>query len=93
MTLKQDNVELVILASCVLHNLIQIRNPAATEGDVECQATHQLLEGDWRQDNSLPGIPPSGASRSTFMAKRQRDYLKDYFSSPRGSVSWQGAMI
>ena len=93
MTLEADSVVETVIACCVLHNLLRIRNPSATEGDSECPDTHAILPGDWRQDQTLSGITTSGISRQTILAKRQQEYLKDYFMSPVGSVSWQEQMI
>ena len=90
--LKPENAEAVIMASCVLYNLIRIRNPSLIEGDTLDEATNEVIEGAWRQDASIPSvsIPPTRASQ---VGKEQRNYLRNYFSSPEGSVPWQLSRI
>lgn len=95
--LKADRAEAVIIACCVLHNLLRMRNPSPTEADVENPDTHEVIPGSWRMHSQiqpffqpLPSVP---STRGTNPAKGQRDYLKQYFSSRAGSVSWQMKMI
>ena len=90
--LKPENAEAVIMASCVLHNLIRIRNPSLVEGDVVDPASHEVIDGSWRSDQSLPSVnlPPSRASQ---VGRNQRDYLRNYCSSSVGSVPWQLSRI
>ena len=90
--LKPENAEAVIMASCVLHNLIRIRNPSLVEGDTLDANTNQVIEGEWRQDASLPSVPMS-RTRASQLGKDQRHYLRNYFSSPEGSVPWQLSRI
>ena len=85
--------EAVVMACCCLHNLMRIRAASPTEGDQEHPTTHQLVPGDWRRDDNLPAITVHPPTRSTQIAKNQRTYLKDYFSSEAGSVPWQNRMI
>ena len=80
-----------IVEVCVcLHNFIRIRNPAIQNIQVDAEdATHNLIPGVWRQDANLPELNvPQGGNRHTVLAKRQRDYLRDYFNSPAGRVPW-----
>lgn len=92
MAMKPDRAEAVIMACCVLHNLLRMRNPAVTEADRIDPATDEIVPGDWRDDNVMCPIPNPPVTRSTHHGKRQREYLKDYFVSTAGSVSWQGRM-
>ena len=80
------------MASCILHNLIRIRTPSLVEGDTVDEETHEVIEGTWRQENTIPSVRMSKA-RATQVGKDQRNYLRDYFSSPEGAVPWQLSRI
>ena len=85
-----------IVESCVcLHNFIRLRNPAIQNIQLDAEdGAHQLIPGAWRQDVNLPHFDvPQGGNRDTVLAKRQRDYLRQYFNSPAGRVPWQDRMI
>jgi len=93
--LQPDRAESVVLAACCLHNMLRARSiAAANEGDEEDPETHEVIPGAWR-DNPPVGTPLPAVARNTatILAKEQREYLKQYFSSPAGSVSWQDSMI
>ena len=93
-SLQPGNVDTVVMAACVLHNLLRIRKPTTMEGDYEDRATHEMNPGSWRVGRQLASITQTRISgRSTLQARDQRDYLKDYFNSPKGSVPWQLRMI
>lgn len=92
--LTPDRAEAVVMASCILHNILRGRNPPRQEADQEDPDTHQLIPGGWRQDPPVGGQLPCGArNTATRLAKEQRNYLKDYFNSPEGSVPWQDGSI
>ena len=96
MTLKPENVEQVVLACCVLHNLLRIWNPSHTEGfDYEDPETHEVHPGCWRMDPPMESRPMTylNLGRYNDKAKAQRAYIKSYCSSPAGSVPWQDSMI
>ena len=88
-------VQTIIEACVCLHNFICLRNPAIQNNQVDGEdAAHNLIPGAWRQDANLPDMYiPQAGNRDTILAKRQRDYLRDYFNSPEGSVPWQDMMI
>ena len=93
MAIKPENTEVVVQACVCLHNLLRMRK-VHMDVDVEDEETHEVTPGVWRLDPSLPNLgstPFSG--RSTQVARAQRDYMKDYFCSPQGSVAWQDKMI
>ena len=90
MQLKHQHVEAVVMAACVLHNVLRGRSPSLTDGDAEDPETHDVIPGTWQQDQTLADIPNIiTGNRATAAAKRQRDILRDYFVSPEGSVPWQ----
>ncbi|MFV0264534.1 MAG: hypothetical protein ACK5JN_19255 [Kluyvera sp.] len=93
-SLMHDQVEAVVMAACVLHNMLRVHNPVRGEADTEDPVTHDVIMGNWRQDPLLSDIPnlPAG-NRATGNTKVQRDCLRDYFISPHGSVPWQGSKI
>ena len=64
------------------------------EGDREDPNTHQLIFGSWRLEQNWNAVPRDDAHvrRPTNRARDLRDYLRDYFNSPRGSVPWQEHM-
>lgn len=89
--LRPDRVEPLIMAACVLHNML--RN-VILDGDTEDPATHDMTDGPWRSD------PPFGeplqrtpGNNSTNSGKTQRAILRDYLSSPQGAVPWQDDKI
>ncbi|XP_066974246.1 uncharacterized protein [Macrobrachium rosenbergii] len=90
MCIKPDGAESVVLAACVLHNLIITRNPHRQEGDQENPVTHDFVPCAWRSDPPIgKALPTVGGNTATRNAKEQRNILKDYFSSPAGSITWQ----
>ncbi|KAK7079792.1 hypothetical protein SK128_007270, partial [Halocaridina rubra] len=46
--LKPQTVELIVMAACVLHNLLRIRKGMLQEADQEDPDTHELIPGSWR---------------------------------------------
>ena len=76
------------MGTCVLHNLIRLRNPAAIEGDVIEIGQNNLLEDSLTRIDPLPSIQLP-ASRSSQLARAQRNYLKNYCNSRAGAVAWQ----
>lgn len=94
--LHPRNVESVVLACCVLHNLIRIRSPdqVQNEADVEDPVTHVVTPANWREGARLPDLPTlSAGNHNTQAGKAIRDYLKRYYSSPQGRVHWQDTMV
>ncbi len=55
---------------------------------------HHIILGEWRNGANMQDVDNlAGGNRTTIMAKKQREYLKLYFNSLAGSVSWQDRMI
>lgn len=61
---------------------------------MENSATHEVIEGSWRQNQKrLLPLQSVYGRFGTVPAKTVRDHLKDYCSSQEGSVPWQDRMI
>jgi hypothetical protein len=90
-----DRAEIIVLACCVLHNMLRTRHPNFTQHllDQEDEDTHRFIPGSWRSDDTLKSVTVLRGNNTTQAAKSQRQYLCDYLNSPLGSVSWQGDMI
>ena len=89
-----DNINLITMCACVLHNLILTRYPQAIpEVDREDPDTHDLVPGQWRLDPHMQGLMPLSGHRSQREAKDQREYLSHYYMSPAGAVPWQERMV
>lgn len=91
------NLEAVVMACCVLHNMMRdvATNGIVAEGDHEDPETHEFVAGTWRKDSSdrLMAIPRRRGLRTTNGALAQRNHLREYVTSPHGSVPWQERMI
>jgi hypothetical protein len=61
--------------------------------DCEDPDTHQVIPGTWREVDALVGLQAMMRNNATKAAKVQRDYLRQYYNSPAGSVPWQERMI
>ena len=89
-----DNINLITMCACVLHNLILTRYPHATqEVDREDPHTHDLIPGEWRLNQHLQGLLAPTGHRFQKEAKNQRDYLSHYYMSSAGAVPWQERMV
>ena len=83
------------MACCIMHNLLAIWYPQqhAQVVHVEDPDTHEVIHGAWRDVETLEGLQAIGRNTSAKVATIQRNYLKDYYNSPMGKVSWQDEMI
>ena len=95
MAQKPENVEAIVLAACVLHNLLRTRFPTNTTNlaDRENPVTHEVVPGSWRDDEALLGLGMLRGNNSTNYAKSVQEYQRAYYTSPVGSVPWQDDMI
>ena len=92
--LKEENIDAVVLASCVLHNMLRNQVEGVQDlGDFVDPDNQELREGTWRSDPTVGQPLPQSQQRATQAAKRQRECLKNYFNSPQGSVPWQNRSI
>ena len=97
MQIKPENVLKVVMAACVLHNLISLRNPRQITylADTEDTGSGQLIRGQWREelgDDILADLESIPRNTSTKAAKLQRNYLKVYYINV-GAVPWQEEFI
>ena len=85
----------IVLTCVILHNLMRERYPRMQDPYGDRVDKHgRVIPGGWRDRPQLVGgqnLP--GGNFGTQEAKGIRGYLKDYFNSRRGSVSWQNRMI
>ena len=93
--LQPDNVESVIIAASVSHNMLRNRKLMnANVGDSVNVQTNEIVDGIWRADPPLGQDLPGGVGKgSTQHAVKQRNLLREYFNSEIGSVPWQEKMI
>ncbi|XP_064105038.1 putative nuclease HARBI1 [Macrobrachium nipponense] len=81
--LKPDCVKTLVLATCILHNIIIRKSARRQEGDQELPTKHAIIPGSWRSDLCLiAALPTVIINTATRDAKEQRNILKEYFSSP-----------
>jgi hypothetical protein len=95
MLLSPERAELVVLASCALHNLLRVRYPHAMSRfmDFEDPVTHELTLGQWRSDETMQQLNVMKGNNATKAAKAQREYICKYLNSPVGRVEWQDRMV
>lgn len=95
--LSPEKVEVLVLAACALHNYLLTKSdtnylsPALL--DHEDMTTHQIIHGQWRQQQQLQSVGLPHNKNPKVAAKHKRDILTQYFSSAEGSVEWQWSMI
>lgn len=92
---RPETVERIVLACCVLHNMLRTLNPRLTNHlvDYEDPATHQVQPGTWRDDEALTALQAMRGNTAARAAKGQRVYMRTYYNSAAGSVPWQDRMI
>ena len=92
-TMRQEpeTVTSIIMAAMCLHNLMRMRYPSLQNAALDREDDeHRIIPGSWRQDGSLGDMEEvSGGNREAKEARKQRLYLKHYYNSAVGSVSWQ----
>ena len=95
MRVTPGTVANIVLACCILHNLLRDAKAPVQVGLIdEEDAEHNLVPGQFRRDCDLTSGDNTPARNSgTKDAKAQRDYLKDYYNSDLGAVSWQDRAI
>lgn len=95
MQMRPDNVEIVVTAACIIHNLLlnNYPNSASNIADQEDPVSHEVADGSWREDKDLVGLEPLSGNTSQKQGKINRMYLCKYYNSPVGRVSWQDKMI
>lgn len=90
--LNVEHTTNVVHAICVLHNLLRQHCGGSYmppgSYDVE-DLNHNIVPGDWRNMENLPGVRPTSHKNPTTVAKKMRSDLADFFMSPAGEVPWQ----
>lgn len=99
--LAPQKVEMVVLASCVLHNYLrststtrQIYTPPDMIDFEDVQSGH-IIPGSWRADQptqSMLPVNPGGSNFYSTKAKEVRQEFEQYFVSEQGAVSWQNTL-
>lgn len=84
----------VVMACCILHNLLRNANAAVPRGLVdEEDDAHNMVPGTFRGTGDLTsGASNSGGNTSAKDAKALRQYLKEYYNDV-GAVDWQDRVL
>jgi hypothetical protein len=87
---KPETVTKIVLAACVLHNLLRTRQTTEPVGDTSLGAQGGDL-ASWMHDAHLDGNMSFGRRMryESTEGKRVRDYLNKYFNDGPGYVDWQ----
>lgn len=81
--LSVQKLELITMTGVILHNYLIATSSNIEYGDILSSQHNQVLLSIGRQ----------GGNRNATTARQIRDYFKDYFNSPIGSVDWQSEAI
>jgi len=92
---QPDKVCDFVVAAVCCHNLMRMRYPGLHNAIMDREdVDHTVLPGDWRIGNTWEaGLETLVGNQATKAAKKQREYLKEYYNSPAGSIPWQMRMI
>lgn len=98
MELNPENVEKIVLASCVLHNYLRDKSPLQylPPGSVDNEnvETGNIEHAQWRSTpNAMHQLVVTGRNNYTLSAKEVRDNFSNYFNSEEGSIPWQENFI
>ena len=96
-TMQQEphGAKIIVMAAICLHNLMQLRYSGLQNSDLdrEDDAGNNIL-GAWRNDRVLQDMDRVGRRNvANREGKRLREYLKHYYNSDVGRLSWQEHMI
>ena len=100
-TLPPEKVELIILASCVLHNFLRLKSPSVytpdgfIDSEVITDSQHNFVPGLWRERHSDAFIPLQSQS-ARMHVRNAKDVQKEfcaYFNSAEGAVPWQWQLV
>lgn len=86
----------VVLSICVLHNMLRRKcgNAYMPPGTYDSEdADHNIIGGDWRHDETMPGLSAQQGRNFSYRAKRMREDMSHYFLSDEGEVQWQYARV
>ena len=99
--MQPDKVQIVTMASLVLHNMLRelSKESYTPDGYIDAidEITGEVTDGSWRDENltttAFCGLQPSrGNNRSSNTANYIRDVFADHFWGP-GQIPWQWKMI
>lgn len=95
--MSPDNATSVILACCVLHNLLREQrcNTYCPPGYADAMDINgQVVEGAWRNDDGtvLRGINPTAHRNPPANATQVRETFMSYFNE-EGALPWQAAHV
>jgi hypothetical protein len=77
-----------------LHNIIRMRYPQLRPQEVDREdANGNVRPGQWREGRVLTDNANLVGNQSQKRAKRQRNYLKDYYNSPFAALPWQDRIV
>lgn len=90
-----DRVKTIVLACCILHNLIRDRTRIIGDFDREDPDTHEVIPGAWRNEPQMSPLVVQGwrGNTASKAGKALRDYMVEYFNSEAGRVPWQDRMV
>ena len=91
-----DKVEQFVLAAICLHNMLlkKCGRSYISPGSVDLEdVDNNFIPGDWRKQVNLDSFEADEQRNAPTPVKQQRLRVRDYFSSPAGSVPWQDHMI
>lgn len=91
-----DDATNVVLAICVLHNILRKKCGSAymPPGTYDTEdADYNLIVGDWRRDQGMHGLASPQGRKPANKAKQMRDNLALYYLTEEGEVGWQYARV
>ena len=83
--LKPETVQKLVLASCIIHNLLRDYNP---DNYRLPEHAPDMPEGDWTRD-PLDGLQPRPRQSGSVPAKSVRTYLTEYYNRHGNRLPWQ----
>ena len=86
-------VTTITKACLTMHNFIRIRRPQLHPNEVDRDVNGRIRPGQWREGRVLTGNANLVGNLVQQQAKRQRNYLKDYYNSPFAALPWQDRIV
>lgn len=90
-----EKIEIITLASLVLHNMLRKRSPSTYTPPGYCDTidhvTGEILDGEWRSENTqsvLVDLEPTKSKHASLKAEQVRKEFTDFFMTG-GQVDWQ----
>ena len=96
-TMQQEphRAKIIVMAAICLHNLMRLRYSGLQNSDLDREDdAGNNIPGAWRNDRVLQDMDRVGRRNvANREGKRLREYLKHYYNSDVGRLSWQEHMI